>query len=179
MFWVAARVSRVGESVSLSRTPSTFGSETRALSSRGIRWRESVILPHRVPVHHIPPSLNVVGPAVLVLEIIGVFPNIHAKDWLVAIHERAVLIRGGNDFELPALVLNKPRPAAAETTRPGSCKFLFEIVKAAKGGFDVIGKFAFRFAACVRPHDLPEERMVGMATAVVSHHRANIFRNSA
>src|SRR6266403_176654 len=121
MFSVAARVSRVGESVSLWRTPSTFGSDTRS------RAQAKCVLARR--------------------------QNQHAK--------------------------RVRYPAAAETTRPGSCKFLFEIVKAAKCGFDVIGKFAFRFAARVRPHDLPEERMVGMATAVISHHRANIFRNSA
>ena len=106
-------------------------------------------------------------------------PNIDAKDWLVAIHERAVLIRRGNDFELSTLVLDEPRPAAAETAHPGGCKFLFEVVEAAEGGFDVIGKLAFRLAACVRTHDLPEEGMVGVSTAVISHHSANIFRNSA
>src|SRR5438132_14045973 len=51
----------------------------------------SVIFCHRVPVHHVPPCFDVIGPAVLVFEIIGVLPNIKGKNRPVAVHERIVL----------------------------------------------------------------------------------------
>src|SRR5205823_10042209 len=64
---------------------------------------------------------DVVGPAVLVIEIIGVFPNVEAEKRCISVHERTVLVRGGYDFELSTFVLNqhaqplpkRPTPAAA------------------------------------------------------------------
>jgi len=52
----------------------------------------SVIFCHGVPVHHVPPCFDVIGPAVLVFEIIGVLPNVDAKNGRVAVHQRVVLI---------------------------------------------------------------------------------------
>src|ERR671934_578858 len=46
----------------------------------------AVIFRDRVPVHYVPPGFDVIGPAVLVLEVIGVFPDIQAKDWCVPVH---------------------------------------------------------------------------------------------
>jgi hypothetical protein len=56
---------------------------------------------HLVPVHDIPPIGNVLGPPVLVLEIVCMFPYIQAKNGKVdlvanALHEGIVLI---NDDE--------------------------------------------------------------------------------
>jgi len=39
-----------------------------------------VVLGHLVPVDHIPPRLEVVGALVLVLEVVGVFPDVAAED---------------------------------------------------------------------------------------------------
>ena len=38
-----------------------------------------IILPNRVPIHDVPPSLDIIGPPVLVIEIIGMLPNVHTK----------------------------------------------------------------------------------------------------
>ena len=82
-----------------------------------------------------------------------------------------------NDFELAALVLDQPGPAAAETPAPAAANFSLKSIEAAEGRLDVVGQFAFRFAACVRAHDFPEERMVRVTAAVVAHDRANVFRH--
>src|SRR6266496_6289351 len=109
--------------------------------------RCSVVLYDGVPIHHVPPSFKVIGAAVLVLEIVGVLPDVDTEDRRVAIHQGTVLIWRRNNFELSILVFNQPRPAAAKTAHASSSKFLFEFVKAAERGFDIIGEFAFRFAA--------------------------------
>src|SRR6266478_508898 len=137
-----------------------------------------VVLGDCVPVHHVPPSFDVVGPAVLVIEIISVFPNIHSEDRRVSVHERAVLVRGGYNFKFSTFVFNQPRPTAAEATGPSCGELLFKCIETSERGFDIIGEFAFRFAASVRAHDRPEEGMIGMPAAIISHHRANIFWDS-
>src|SRR4029077_12695564 len=72
----------------------------------------------------------------------------------------------------------QPRPSTAETAYTGSTEFFFKLIEAAERGFDVIGEFAFRFAAGLRSHDLPKERVISMAAAVVPHDCANVFRHS-
>src|SRR5207302_8517008 len=74
------------------------------------------VLCQRVPIHHVPPSLKIIGTFVLVLQIIRVLPDVHAEDGRVAIHQRAVLIWRRNNFELSILVLNQPRPRSEEHT---------------------------------------------------------------
>jgi hypothetical protein len=46
-----------------------------------------------MPVHHVPEGAQVVGAAVLVLQVVGVFPHIDAEDGLgLAVHQRVVLV---------------------------------------------------------------------------------------
>src|SRR5215208_6317361 len=49
------------------------------------------------PVHDVPPGVDVIGPAVLVFQIVGVLPDVDAEDGLFAFHQRAVLVRGALD----------------------------------------------------------------------------------
>src|SRR5258708_32844347 len=72
---------------------------------------ESLI--HRVPVDDVPPRGEVVGPAVLVLQIVGMFPDIDAENRLFAFHHPAVLVRGALDVQLAARG-HQPPPAAAQ-----------------------------------------------------------------
>src|SRR6266436_6604929 len=92
----------------------------------------AIIIRDRVPIHHVPPSFDVVGPTVLVIEIISVFPNIHSEDRGVSFHERAVLVRSGYDFKFPTFVLNQPRPTAAEATHPSCSELLLKALKLPK-----------------------------------------------
>src|ERR1043166_1788002 len=94
------------------------------------RLSSGIILRHRVPIHHVPPRLDVIGAAVLVLEIIGMFPNIESMNGRVTLHERAVLVRRGDHFELAALVFDQPNPAAAKATRTPGREFFLEIGRA-------------------------------------------------
>src|SRR6266478_5492789 len=66
-----------------------------------------------VPVDDVPPGGEVVGTAVLVLEVVGVLPDVDAEQRHVVVHQRRVLVRGRLDREAGA-VPDQPRPARAE-----------------------------------------------------------------
>src|SRR5262249_32570867 len=79
-----------------------------------------------LPVHDAPPGRDVVGAAVLILEVIGVLPNVEAHDGNLAFHHGAVLIRGGGDFELAGAILDQPGPTRAEAAHAGGSEPFFE-----------------------------------------------------
>ena len=69
-------------------------------SSTEIRCALAVVCPgipkgNHIPVYHIPPRSQVVWPTVLVVEVVGVLPNIDAEYRGQALHIRAVLIGRG------------------------------------------------------------------------------------
>src|SRR5712692_3338916 len=45
------------------------------------------------PVDDVPPGVDVVGTAVLILQIVGVLPHVDAEHDLLPFHQRAVLVR--------------------------------------------------------------------------------------
>src|SRR5205807_9032280 len=81
-----------------------------------------------VPVDRVPPRVDVIRAAVLVLEIVGVLPHVEADDRELAFHQRAVLVGGRDDVDLARLVLYQPRPARAEASDGGGGKFLLELI---------------------------------------------------
>src|SRR5437016_8412147 len=83
------------------------------------------------PIDHVPPRVDVVRPAILVLQVVGVLPDVDAEDRVLAVHQRTVLVRGALDGELVAAA-DHPRPAAAEPARRGLLHFLFQLVEAAE-----------------------------------------------
>src|SRR5262245_20894491 len=101
------------------------GGEKRPLSLAGkglgvrlLLQRHLVAFAHLIPVDHVPPGLEVVGAAVLVVEVVGVLPDIDAEDRELALHERAILVGGAEDLEMPAID-DEPAPAAAEALGAG------------------------------------------------------------
>src|SRR6266446_3927177 len=103
-----------------STTPSLDYSASPSL------YAGSVILADGVPVHHVPPGFDVIGPAVLIVQIVRVLPNVHAQNRLVPLHERIVLVGRRDDFELTALVFDQPSPTAAETADARGGEFFLE-----------------------------------------------------
>ena len=90
------------------------------------------------PVDDVPPGVDVVGPAVLILEVVRVLPHVDPEQRLLAIHQRVVLVRRALDGELAALV-DDPGPAAAEATDGGRLELLLELVEAAERAVERIG----------------------------------------
>ena len=93
------------------------------------------------PVDDVPEGLDVVGAAVLVVEVVGVFPDVEAEDWGFAFGQRGVLVGGAFDGQL-ALVGDEPGPAAAEPLGGGVVKQFLELLEAAEGGVDGRGDCA-------------------------------------
>src|SRR5215813_1934868 len=65
------------------------------------------------PIDDVPPRVDVVRAAVLVLQIVRMLPDVEAEDRLLAVHHRIVLVRRALDCDLPAVV-HDPCPPAAE-----------------------------------------------------------------
>src|SRR5687768_8464337 len=84
-----------------------------------------------VPVDGIPPRGDVVRTTVLVLQVVGVLPDVEAQKRFLAFHQRTVLVRGALDHQLAAGI-DQPRPAAAEARRRRLGKLLLEGVEAAE-----------------------------------------------
>ena len=57
------------------------------------RARRVELAGDRVPRHHVPPGREVVRAAVLVVQVVGVLPDVDAEDGRLALGERRVLVR--------------------------------------------------------------------------------------
>src|SRR5437762_5350788 len=57
----------------------TISNGIRAAKS-GFSARWSVIFRYFVPVYHVPPCLDVIGTTILVVQIVGVFPNVETEN---------------------------------------------------------------------------------------------------
>ena len=66
-----------------------------------------------IPVNDVKKCTNVVGAPILIIEVIGVFPNVEAKNRSSAFHEWIVLIRRALDDKL-SIVNAQPGPATAQ-----------------------------------------------------------------
>src|SRR6478736_1072352 len=79
--------------------------------------RGGVLPGDRVPVDDVPDRLEVRRALVLVLQVVGVFPDIDAENRrTAAVHERAVLVRRADDCQL-AILNDQPGPAGAKAAR--------------------------------------------------------------
>src|SRR4051794_2117699 len=79
------------------------------------------------PVHRVPPRLEVIRPAVLVLEVVGVLPHVVAEERRgLAVHEWVVLVRRARDGQLAALV-HQPHPPRPEAADAGGVELLLEL----------------------------------------------------
>src|SRR4051794_9934039 len=120
------------------------------------------------PVHDVPPGVDVVRTLVLVLEVVGVLPDVHAEKWDLPVADRRVLVRGARDLH-PGAVVDQPGPAAAEAVDARVLELVLERVEAAEGLPDGVRQRSVGLAAAVRAHDLPEEAVVGVTAGVVAN----------
>jgi len=68
------------------------------------------------PVDDVPEVLHVLGAPVLVLEVVGVLPDVEGEDRNVALRQRRVLVGQVVDGQLLLRVDDEPSPARAELT---------------------------------------------------------------
>src|SRR3989442_9664878 len=73
----------------------------------------------RVPVQGVEPGCHIVRAPVLVLQVVGVLPDVNPEDRRELVHVRAVLVGKALDRELALAVGDQPRPTAAELAHRG------------------------------------------------------------
>src|SRR3954466_15359499 len=110
-------------------TPRKIPPPLSALRRSAVRRLEP--LRHLVPVDHVPPRLEVVRALVLVLEVVGVLPDVDPDQRRLPSRDRRVLIGRARDGEARAVV-DQPRPAAAELAHAGRVHLLLELIEAAE-----------------------------------------------
>src|SRR6266487_5490706 len=135
-----------------------------------------VTVRNRIPVDYIPPSVQILGTAILVLKIVGILPDIVTHHRIHTAHERAVLISCRDDLQFSIRVKHKPCPTRSETLGASIIKSRFESIEGTKCLLDSAGKVASRFATTIWRHDIPEHAMVRVTTCVILHNRANTLR---
>src|SRR5438046_100251 len=88
------------------------------ISGAQLFFRCSKKLGSAIPIHHIPPGLNVIAAHVLILQIVRVLPNVETQDGFRVTAEQigCVLIGSGVDGQFPVLQ-NEPRPAGTEAAQ--------------------------------------------------------------
>jgi hypothetical protein len=90
----------------------------------------------RLPVNHIPYSLEVLRLPVLVLQVIGMLPSINTQEWC-ELSNHWVLVGICSDKHLSCLVVfYKPCPTTALDSCKRGIEFGLEIGEGAVGGFD-------------------------------------------
>ena len=80
-------------------------------------------------------GINIVGPPVLVIQVVSVLPHINGEQWLDA-HCLGDACIGSLDHLEQVAVENKPGPAAPESSERGGFELIFEFRKIAEGSFD-------------------------------------------
>src|SRR5512134_462231 len=124
-----------------------------------------------VPVGDRPPGVEVVEPPVLVLQVIGVFPDVIDQHRELALRERILVAAGGGHLQLAAVPLRayEPHPAGAKYPVAGFCEAGLELREAAEVALDRVGQCACRLAAAAGRHRAPEQAVVQMPAGVVAH----------
>jgi len=91
-----------------------------------------------VPVDDVPPRGEVIGAAVLVLEVVGVLPNVVEQDGINALREGRILVGSADHLELACLE-DQPAPAGAKLLGGGLVEGLLEGLEVAEVGGDLRG----------------------------------------
>ena len=85
---------------------------------------------NNIPIDNAPQSLQMGGTTVLVVQVVGVFPNVKSKKWFQTFCQRisGILLLG--DKEFTALIGREPHPAAPEKPHAFSLKLRLEVFHA-------------------------------------------------
>src|SRR5260370_10153681 len=107
---------------------SSFGENQVTLATAALLVATSNL----IPVDHVPPGREIVGSAILVLQVVGVFPHVIAHHGIQTTHQGAILVGRRNDRKLATLVKHEPPPAGAKTLDARVVKGALKLVESAK-----------------------------------------------
>ena len=124
-----------------------------------------VPLPYHVPVDDLPEGFEVGGAAVLVVQVVGMFPHVEGEEGLEAVSYRIVCIGALEDNQFTILLGGEPHPSAAEEAHALGFKIGLEGFEGAPLLLD-LGK-EWRFFAALRITGAALE-MTGAEAATIS-----------
>jgi hypothetical protein len=128
-----------------------------------------------IPVNNGEEGFYVVRAAVLVVEVVGVLPDVEAEDGgslhVGNVHQGVVLVRGRGNGEVTVFSHNEPGPSGAEAAAGGGGELVFEAVEATEVLSDGMAEFAgcIGETATVGAHHFPEQAVVEEAATVIAH----------
>src|ERR1700691_2056094 len=120
-------------------------------------------------------GLEIIGTAVAVVDVIGMFPNIDAEDGDRIMDDRVFAVGRFQDFDL-AVLHDKPRPAGAELSDAGLNELLFRLVERTEGIGKRLFERAWNLAAAVGLEPVPKKRVVPGLGCVVEERRVLAVR---
>jgi len=121
-------------------------------------------------------GFDVVCAAVLMFEIVGVFPDVDAVDGGSASHQGGVLVGEGFDEKFSVFATTEPGPAASKYAHRAFGHCFLPLFIASKSIVDLLGQFALRFLAGVG-EGFPKDGVVGVTTGIVADGSTDVGRN--
>src|SRR5204863_8840789 len=106
-----------------------------------LNWR--VVLAGFGRVHDVPECFEIIGAAILIFEVIGMFPRVTTQNRNslgsadAFAHQWIVLVGRRNNLQV-SFVPDQPGPTAAEAPDPRGLEFFFEGIKVAKSCLDIV-----------------------------------------
>ena len=114
-----------------------------------------------LPVDGTPEGINVRGTVVLVVDVVGVFPDVTGEDGLDLFSQRVASVVGLHNLQLAGVgVLDEPGPTGAEVADGGGGEFLLELFERSEGRLDFFTDAAGGFTTTGGGHGLPVEGVV-------------------
>ena len=144
-----------------------FGSRVTGLVVSGSRTSQIIVV-YKLPVHQCPERVQVFGPRVAVVDIIGMFPHVHRQQGRDGrIRQRCIGVTGIDDGQAAVAVFNQPGPARTEVAYCSTGKFLSELVERAERVIDGCGDGASGRTAALRTQAVPVKAVVPHLGGVV------------
>mmetsp|Transcript_163786 Transcript_163786/g.314623 ORF Transcript_163786/g.314623 Transcript_163786/m.314623 type:complete len:208 (-) Transcript_163786:464-1087(-) len=131
-----------------------------------------IVLSNFIPVDDIEESRDILWAAILVLQIVGMLPDVNAHDgdqtcFSGTFHKRVILVGCGDYFHIAILRDSQPRPARTKNTSSCRAELSLEVVVRAEGSGHLFCKHASGLTPSLGAHDVPKEAMVVVATTRV------------
>ena len=120
----------------------------------------SQVLGGEVPVRQLPEGLDVLGPRVAAVDVVGVLPDIAGQQGLVLGRQRGAGVGGRPQFESSVRHLDEPSPAGAEEADGGFGELFLELLEGPEVLLDALEQRAGRFARGIRAEAAPVEGVV-------------------
>src|ERR1035437_5584262 len=118
------------------------------------------VLGGEVPVRQLPEGLDVLGPRIAVVDVVGVLPDIAGQQGLVLGRQRGPGVAGRPQFESSVRHLDEPGPTGAEQADRGFGELFLELLEGPEVFLDALEQRAGRFARGVRAEAVPVEGVV-------------------